>query len=105
MPQFDAAGSSVAPASYEALLADPEIEAVYNPLPNHLHVPWSIRAAEAGYRATIHPGARPTLFLSLSLAGDGVDVNVHPAKLEVRFRDRMLVERAVVDAVRELWTG
>jgi predicted dehydrogenase len=34
--------------SYEALLADPEIEAIYNPLPNHLHVPWSIRAAEAG---------------------------------------------------------
>jgi len=34
--------------SYEALLADSEIEAVYNPLPNHMHVPWSIRAAEAG---------------------------------------------------------
>ena len=34
--------------SYEELIADPEIEAVYNPLPNHLHVPWSIRAAEAG---------------------------------------------------------
>src|ERR1017187_894824 len=34
--------------SYEELLADPEIEAVDNPLPNHLHVPWSIRAAEAG---------------------------------------------------------
>lgn len=34
--------------SYDELLADPEIEAIYNPLPNHLHVPWSIRCAEAG---------------------------------------------------------
>jgi predicted dehydrogenase len=34
--------------SYEQLIADPDVEAIYNPLPNHLHVPWSIRAADAG---------------------------------------------------------
>ncbi|MBI5719318.1 MAG: Gfo/Idh/MocA family oxidoreductase [Burkholderiales bacterium] len=34
--------------SYEALIADPEIEAIYNPLPNHLHVPLTLQAAAAG---------------------------------------------------------
>ena len=34
--------------SYEELVADPEIDAIYNPLPNQLHVPWTTKAAEAG---------------------------------------------------------
>jgi predicted dehydrogenase len=44
----DALGIPVAYGSYEALLADPEIEAIYNPLPNHLHVPLTLQAAAAG---------------------------------------------------------
>jgi predicted dehydrogenase len=34
--------------SYEELMADADIEAIYNPLPNHLHIPWTAKAAEAG---------------------------------------------------------
>src|SRR5215217_7996044 len=62
--------------------------------------PFLIRAAEAGYRAAIHPGDRPSLYLRIEVAAEDVDVNVHPAKLEVRFRDRIGVERVVEEAVR-----
>lgn len=41
-------GIARAHGSYEALIADPEIEAIYNPLPNHLHVPLTLQAAAAG---------------------------------------------------------
>jgi predicted dehydrogenase len=44
----DALDIEKAYGSYEELLADADIEAIYNPLPNHLHVPWTVRAAEAG---------------------------------------------------------
>jgi predicted dehydrogenase len=44
----DQLGIQKAYGSYEELLADPDVDAIYNPLPNQLHVPWSIRAAEAG---------------------------------------------------------
>ena len=59
-----------------------------------------VRAAEAAYRSTIPAGVRPTLFLDVVVAADMVDVNVHPAKAEVRFRDRWQVERTVENAVR-----
>src|SRR5207247_493769 len=66
--------------------------------------PFILRAAEAGYRSTIAPGDRPSLLLFLELPGDAVDVNVHPAKLEVRFRDKFFVERVVEEGVRRALT-
>ena len=41
-------GIPTAYGSYEELLADPNIDVIYNPLPNQLHIPWTIKAAEAG---------------------------------------------------------
>ena len=63
--------------------------------------PFLVRAAEAGYRSAIHPGDRPSMLLRIEVSPGEVDVNVHPAKLEVRFRDRIGAERAVEEAVRD----
>jgi len=59
-----------------------------------------VRAVEAAYKSTIPAGTRPSLVLEVTLPGREVDVNVHPAKAEVRFVDRWTVERAVERAVR-----
>ncbi len=80
--------------SYEALLADPEVEAVYVPLPNHLHVPWSVRAAAAGK----HVLCEKPIALSAAearellaardragvLVGEAFMVRTHPQWLRVR---------------------
>ena len=58
------------------------------------------RAVEAAFRSTIVAGVRPSFFLNVTVPAESVDVNVHPAKAEVRFRDRWTVERAVEAAVR-----
>ena len=62
--------------------------------------PGLVRAAEAAYRSTIQGGLRPSLLLEIAVPADAVDVNVHPAKAEIRFHDRWPVERAVEEAVR-----
>src|SRR5690242_14434687 len=59
--------------SYEEMLASPEIDAVYIPQPNHLHVPWSVRAAEAGKHV---------------LCEKPVGVNAAEAEELIRVRDR-----------------
>jgi len=59
--------------SYEELLADPDVEAIYNPLPNHLHVPWSIKAAQAGKHV---------------LCEKPISLTVEEAKLLLETRDR-----------------
>jgi DNA mismatch repair protein MutL len=60
-----------------------------------------VRAAESAYRSTIPAGTRPAVYLEVSVPSDSIDVNVHPAKAEIRFQDRWTVERAVERAVRQ----
>jgi predicted dehydrogenase len=94
--------------SYEALLADPEIEAIYNPLPNHLHVPWSIKAAEAGKHVlcekpiALNVEEAKTLLVARDRAGvkigEAFMVKTHPQWLRVR----ELIEGGVIGPLRAI---
>jgi DNA mismatch repair protein MutL len=64
-----------------------------------------VRAVDRAYRTTIPQGVYPSLFLFLEVPDGDVDVNVHPAKAEVRFRDRTGVERALEEGVRAALAG
>jgi len=59
------------------------------------------RLVDEAYRTTVPRGVHPSFILYLSVPPETVDVNVHPAKAEVRFGERERVERALRDAVRE----
>jgi DNA mismatch repair protein MutL len=67
--------------------------------------PGLVRELDEAYRTTVAPGLRPSAFLYLAIPAGGVDVNVHPAKAEVRFSDPKLVRDAVREAVRSRLGG
>src|SRR5882672_6632392 len=89
-----ALGIPKAYGSYEELLADPQIEAIYNPLPNQLHVPWSIKAAEAGKHVLCEKPLSLTVAEAKTLLpvrdrtgvkmGEAFMVRTHPQWLRVR---------------------
>jgi DNA mismatch repair protein MutL len=58
-------------------------------------------AIKEAYRGLIEPGRHPTCMLMIEMDPGAVDVNVHPAKVEVRFRDSSLVHSAVLRSIRE----
>jgi len=58
-------------------------------------------AVREAYRGLIEPGRHPTAVLMIEMSPTAVDVNVHPAKLEVRFRDQSMVHRAIYHGVKD----
>src|SRR5207247_7143083 len=81
--------------SYEALLADPEIEAVYNPLPNHLHVPLTLQAAAAGKHVLCEKPIALTAQEAEQLRGAAQKVLISEAFM-VRFHPQWLRARELV---------
>src|ERR1700688_499524 len=83
--------------SYEELLADPDIEAIYNPLPNSLHVPWSVRAAQAGKHVLCEKpiGMNAAEARSLASARDRAGVKIGEAFM-VRTHPRWLRARELI---------
>jgi predicted dehydrogenase len=84
----------VAYGSYEELLADPNVDAIYNPLPNNMHVPWTIKAAEAGKHVLCEKPLSLTVAEAESLLavraetgvkiGEAFMVNCHPQWIRLR---------------------
>ncbi len=95
----DALGIPRAYGSYEALLADPEIEAVYNPLPNHLHVPLTLQAAAAGKHVLCEKPIALTAAEAVQLRAAAKKVLIAEAFM-VRFHPQWLRAREVVQSGR-----
>ena len=101
-------GIQKAYGSYEELLADEEVEAVYNPLPNHLHVPWSVKAAEAGKHVLCEKPLSLTVAEARTLLevrdrcgvqiGEAFMVKTHPQWL----RTRELIRKGVIGELRAI---
>jgi len=81
--------------SYEALIADPEIEAVYNPLPNHLHVPLTLKAAAAGKHVLCEKPVAMTAEEAIELRAVAGTVHVMEAFM-VRFHPQWLRVRQLI---------
>jgi predicted dehydrogenase len=92
--------------SYEALLADPDIDAIYNPLPNNLHVDWTLKAVEAGKHVlcekpigmTAADAARLKAVAGGRLIGEAFMVRFHPQWL----RARELVRSGAIGELRAI---
>ena len=91
----DALGIPIAYGSYEALLADPDIEAIYNPLPNHLHVPLTLLAAAAGKHVLCEKPIALTALEAEQLRSAAQKVLISEAFM-VRFHPQWLRARELV---------